>query len=122
MIKVVPAPIIVPGKQSFRYMTSDDQELFMTLDEAMEHEADLNEKKIDKKTVNYEQIWTIQEAINKAVAEHRVVRFIWKGDNASIKKGIVDIKDCKLMKPSKESNDVAVIPPGINDFTFNEVV
>jgi len=58
----------------------------------------------------YEQVWTVQEAINKAVAENRVVRFISTKSNAELRKEIVDLKGCKLMKPDKFSNDVAVVP------------
>ena len=58
-----------------------------------------------------------------AVEEKRVVRFLSNESNASIKKKIDDLKGCKLRKPSKESNDVAVIPPSVdpNNFDFNEV-
>jgi hypothetical protein len=70
---------------------------------------------------NYEDFFTIQEAINKAVAENRVVRFLTKLSNKELKKQIVDLKDCKLMKPDKNSDDVAVIPKGIDDFDFNDV-
>jgi aspartate carbamoyltransferase regulatory subunit len=71
----------------------------------------------------YEQIWSIQEAINMAVAEKRVVRFLSDKANVELKKGITDIKGCKLRKPSKESNDIAVIPPTVDaeEFDFNEV-
>jgi aspartate carbamoyltransferase regulatory subunit len=71
----------------------------------------------------YEQIWSIQEAINMAVAEHRVVRFLSEKTNEQLKKDIVDIKGCKLRKPRKESNDIAVIPPDIDadKFDFDEV-
>lgn len=69
----------------------------------------------------YEPINTIQEAINKAAETGKVVRFICKLSNEQIKKGIVDKRDCRLMKPNADSDDVAVIPPGIEDFDFNEV-
>ncbi len=119
-IHIVPAPIFIPGKQSFRYQTTDGS-LFVDLDEAVEYDNAYTVKENEKKPIVYEQVWTIQEAINKAAAEKRVVRFIWNGSNADIKKGIVDLKGCKLMKPERDSKDVAVIPPGIEDFDFNEV-
>lgn len=70
----------------------------------------------------YEQIWTIQQAINMAVAEKRVVRFLTDKPNKQIKKEIDDIKGCALRKPDRESNEVAVIPPGIEDFCFDKKV
>jgi len=70
----------------------------------------------------YEQVWTVQEAINKAVAENRVVRFISTKSNAELRKEIVDLKGCKLMKPDKFSNDVAVVPGHLTStFDFNDV-
>lgn len=69
----------------------------------------------------YEPFITIQEAINKAVAESRPVRFICNLSGAELKKGIVDLKGCSIMKPDKESNDVAVVPECVTDFDFNEV-
>lgn len=70
----------------------------------------------------YEQIWTTQQAINTAIAEKRVVRFLTDKPNKQIKKEINDLKDCLLRKPDKESNEVAVIPPGIEDFCFDKKV
>ena len=72
-------------------------------------------------SATYEQVWSIQEAINKAVAEHRVVRFMSPWTNAEMKAAIVDLKGCKLMKPDKDSKDTAVVPEYIHDFDFNEV-
>lgn len=69
----------------------------------------------------YEQIWSIQQAINTAVAEKRVVRFLSDKTNAELKKRIEDIKGCKLLKPDKTSNDIAVIPPSVDSFDFEEV-
>ena len=70
----------------------------------------------------YEQIWTIQQAINMAVAEKRVVRFLTDKPNKQIKKEIDDLKGCALRKPDRESNEVAVIPPGIENFCFEKKV
>lgn len=70
----------------------------------------------------YEQIWTTQQAINMAVAERRVVRFLTDKPNKQIKKEIDDLKGCLLRKPDKESNEVAVIPPGVEDFCFDKKV
>lgn len=71
--------------------------------------------------VTYEQVWTIQQAINMAVAENRVVRFLSDLPNEKLRKGIEDIKGCKLLKKDKDSNDIAVVPPGIEDFDFENV-
>jgi len=70
----------------------------------------------------YEQIWTTQQAINMAVAERRVVRFKTTKSNKEIKKEIDDLKGCLLRKPDKDANEVAVIPPGIEDFCFEEKI
>lgn len=69
----------------------------------------------------YEQVWNIQTAINTAVAEGRVVRFLSDKSNKELKKEVEDLKGCKLLKPSKESCDVAVVPGGIENFDFEEV-
>lgn len=70
----------------------------------------------------YEQIWSIQEAINKAAAEKRVVRFLWKASNEEIRKAIVDLKGCKLLKKDKDSDDVAVMPKDMaGTFDFDAV-
>jgi len=118
-IRVIPGRIQIPGRPNYIFLTRDDQE-FTDYEEARLHENSLIVK--DKVPIVYEQIWTIQEAINKAAAEHRVVRFIWTGDNASIRRGIVDKKGCQLMKPDRDSNDIAVIPPNVQNFDFEEVM
>lgn len=69
----------------------------------------------------YDYVMSIQEAINKAVSENRVVRFLWDKSNSEIRKGIVDKKGCKLLKKDKDSNDVAIVPPGIENFDFDKV-
>lgn len=69
----------------------------------------------------YEQIETIQQAINMCVAENRPIRFKSKLSNAELKKGIVDKRNCKLLKPSKDSDEVAIVPYWMEDFDFNEV-
>lgn len=71
----------------------------------------------------YEQFWGFQEAVNKAIAENRPVRFICNMSNEEIRKALkgVDKKGCKFHKPDSTSKDVAVIPPGIEDFDFNAV-
>jgi hypothetical protein len=81
-------------------------------------EPDKNENVLDPR---YEQVWSMQEAINKAVAENRVVRFLSDKSTKELKSEIVDKKGCLLRKPDKESNDIAVIPPGIEDFSFDQV-
>lgn len=72
-------------------------------------------------SAKYEQVWNVQTAINTARAENRVVRFLSDKSNKDLKKEVEDLKGCKLLKPSKESHDVAVVPPGIENFDFEEV-
>lgn len=110
--------IFVPGMSPWQYRTEDDL-LFDSLGEAMEHVKAMGY--IPRKPVTYEGFTTIQEAINKAVAEKRVVRFLTNTPNELLKKGIDDLKDCRILKPDKNSTDVAVIPPGIEDFDFEDV-
>ena len=100
------------------YLTCDNKS-FHNYDEAVKHDNLYHANNAPRAV--YEQVWTIQEAINKAVAEHRVVRFITDKSNVEIRKDIDDLKGCKLMKSSRESKDVAVIPEGINNFDFNDV-
>lgn len=119
MIKALPGRIIINGKRGIESYQTQDRQIFTDIEEAVEHENSL--QPLDKPPVVYEQIWSIQEAINMAVAEKRVVRFLWTKSNAETKKEIVDRKDCKLMKPERDSQDVAVIPPGIEDFDFGDV-
>ena len=69
----------------------------------------------------YDYIHNVQTAINMAVAEDRLVRFLSSKTNAELKKEILDKKGCKIMKPAKLSDDVAVIPPSINNFDFDKV-
>ena len=71
----------------------------------------------------YDYVNSVQEAINMAVAENRVVRFISKWSDEEIRnmKGTVDRKGCKLRKPDRASNDIAVIPKGHENFDFNTV-
>lgn len=107
--------IIVPGFSPFIYRTTDETE-FDTLQEAIEYETLPKNQPV--KEVVPEQIWTIQQAINMAIAENRVVRFETRKSNAEIKKEIVDIKNCKLMKPDKNSTIIAVIPPSVNNYVF----
>jgi len=119
-IRAVPTIIKSTSSPGVKYLASDNTEFF-NIDEAIEYENSLV-KEPDEPVV-YEQIFTIQQAINMAVEEKRIVRFLWEGDNKAIKKSIVDIKGCKLMKSDKESRDIAIIPPSIdkNTFDFGEV-
>lgn len=110
--------IFIPGMPDTQYRTEDGL-LFDYLGEAIDHIKAQDKPAI--KPIEYEGFTTIQEAINKARAENRVVRFLTNLSNKELRKQIDDLKDCKLMKPSRESNDVAVIPPGIEDFDFEEV-
>ena len=70
----------------------------------------------------YDSIQSIQEAINMAIAENRVVRFQTEKTNTQLKTEIIDLKNCSLRKPFKEAKEVAVIPAGIEDFCFEEEV
>jgi hypothetical protein len=69
----------------------------------------------------YDSVTSIQQAINMAVAENRVVRFFWPDSNAEIKRSIIDKKNCKLLKPDKESKEIAILPPGIDSYDFEAV-
>jgi hypothetical protein len=69
----------------------------------------------------YEQIWVVQTAINMAIAENRVVRFLSDKSNAQLKSEIENLKGCLVRKADRDSNDVAVIPPGIESFSFEDV-
>lgn len=109
-----------PGIPEFAYKTEDGQQFF-DLDEAIEHENKLNDAKQGPPVV-YEQIWTIQEAINMAVAENRVVRFCSDESNKALRRGIVDIKGCKVLKRDQYSTDVAVVPPTIDGYDFCPMV
>ncbi len=70
----------------------------------------------------YDSITSTQQAINMAVAENRVVRFKTDKTNAQIKAEIDFKKGCLLRKPDKNSKEVAIIPPGIEDFCFEKRV
>ena len=74
------------------------------------------------KKPEYDNIWRTQEAVNMAIAEKRVVRFLTTKSNKEIKAEIDNLKGCALRKPDKDSNEVAVIPPWIEDFCFEEAV
>ena len=117
-VKTIRLWIHTPGQPPFKYRTCDRQEFF-DLDEAIEHDNAFHATQ--SKDIVYEQVWTVQEAINKAVAEKRVVRFLSEKTNAELKKEIVDLKGCQLMKPDRNSKDVAVVPSHVHDFDFNAV-
>lgn len=119
MIRKVRRPLLLAtGADAFFYVTDDGRE-FENPHEAVEWEGELNKQKEYIPPAEREGILSIQQAINMAVTENRVVRFIWNKDNAEIKKSIDDIKGCKLLKPFKESKEVAVVPPDL-DFAFEE--
>ncbi|MCP3924896.1 MAG: hypothetical protein GY714_20140 [Desulfobacterales bacterium] len=93
--------------------------------------SDKPEVKISKKITDpnapeekpiYDAVTTTQQAINMAIAENRVVRYKTTLSNQEIKDQIDDKKDCLLRKPDREANEVAIIPPGIEDFTFDKNV
>lgn len=122
MIRPIKRIIRLATDNPYQYATEDDL-VWDTLQEAIEHETRLKQgTKVEKDPTVYEQVWTVQEAINKAVAEHRPVRFLTNKSNAELKKEIVDLKGCKLRKPDKDSNEVAVLPGDLAEsFDFNEV-
>ncbi|MFA6358953.1 MAG: hypothetical protein WCY09_09885 [Candidatus Omnitrophota bacterium] len=105
------------GEPIFVYRTEDGSEFF-DIDEAIEYDNKYVEEHTASTPVTYDYVWSIQEAINMAVKENRVVRFIWEKSNEEIRKDIVDLKNCKIMKRDREAKDMAVIPPGIEDFVF----
>ncbi len=69
----------------------------------------------------HEQIWSVQEAINKAIATDKPVRFVSNKTNDELRKEIVDLKGCQLVKPDKDSNEVAAVPPSVKNFDFDAV-
>jgi hypothetical protein len=113
---------IQTAKGPVLYYMTDDMQRFLNLNEAVEHEVELKNKPL-KETIKttFEQVWSVQEAINKAAETKQVVRFLSCQTNAEIKKGIIDLRGCKIMKPSKEATEVAVIPPEVTDFDFEDV-
>jgi len=121
MIRPIKRLVRLMNDPEYRYMT-DDELVWDTFDEAMEHDLRL-QKGTDNPVTHavYEAITSIQQAINMAVAENRVVRFLSNEDNKELRRKIDDIKGCKIMKPDRTSNDIAVVPPGIENFDFNEV-
>ena len=70
----------------------------------------------------YDHIVTTQQAINMAIAEHRVVRFQTDKSNEEIKRTVDDLRGCVMRKPDKDAKEVAIIPPGIEDFCFEEEI
>jgi len=71
--------------------------------------------------IKYEPITNVQTAINMAVAENHTVRFLSGKTNKELKKEILDKKGCQIVKLSKESNDIAVVPESIKDFDFHKI-
>lgn len=69
----------------------------------------------------YDDIQTTQQAINMAVAENRVVRYLTNKTREEILGQIDDKKGCSLRKPDKDSMEVAIVPEGIEDFSFDQV-
>lgn len=70
----------------------------------------------------YNSVQTIQEAVNMAVAERRVVRIKTNKSNKQIMTEITDLKNCYLRKPDRDSDELAVIPDYIQDFCFEEQI
>jgi hypothetical protein len=122
MIKQVKRQIRLLTESEWQYRTDDDL-IWDTIGEAIEHDARLYSTQADNPVTHaiYEQVFTIQEAINKAVAENRVVRFLSEETNENLRKKIDDLKGCKLIKPSRDSKDIAVVPASISNFDFHDV-
>ena len=57
---------------------------------------------------------TIQEAIDLAVKEKKIVSFECTDSNDEIRKGIQDIKECDIIKGTPESTMVHVFPKSFN--------
>ena len=121
MIRPLKRLVRLMNDPEYRYMT-DDELVFDTIGEAIQHDAELK-RKVDNPATHaaYEDVTSIQQAINMAVAENRVVRFLSSDDNKELKRKIDDLKGCKILKPDRTSNDVAVVPPGIENFDFDAV-
>jgi cold shock CspA family protein len=118
-VKIVPAKIITIGFPNVRYQACDGTE-FIDAGEAYDYDSQLHiSAPSKKKEPVYDRVSTIQEAINMAVAEGRVVRFLSKESNKELKSDVLDRKGCKLRKPDRESNDIAVIPPSVDPDTFD---
>lgn len=119
-MKIIPErrAVFVQGMSPWQYRTEDGL-LWDTIGEAIEYVE--GQGRTPTAPATYEGFLTIQEAINKCVAENRVVRFLTSQSNDALRKGIDDLKGCRLVKPSRESNDVAVLPPGYGEFDFEEV-
>ena len=49
------------------------------------------------------------------------MRFLSEESNENLRRKIDDLKGCKLLKPSKDSKDIAVVPASIQNFDFNDV-
>lgn len=121
MIRPIKRLVRLMNDPEYRYMT-DDELVWDTFGEAMEHDLMLQKGTENPVThAVYEAVTSIQQAINMAVAENRVVRFLSSEDNKELRRKIDDLKGCKIMKPDRASNDIAVVPPGIENFDFNEV-
>jgi hypothetical protein len=117
-IQVVQSKIKIPGVRNERFKTRDG-ETFLELEEAVEHENKLNT--VDRPKPTYDYVTSVQQAINMAVAENRVVRFLSEKENSELRKGIEDLKGCRFIKPDRESHDIAVIPPSVKNFDFDKV-
>jgi hypothetical protein len=121
MIRPIKRLVRLMNDPEYRYMT-DDELVWDTFGEAMEHDLMLQKGTENPVThAVYEAVTSVQQAINMAVAENRVVRFLSSEDNKELRRKIDDLKGCKIMKPDRTSNDIAVVPPGIENFDFNEV-
>ena len=92
-----------------------DKEPEVKLSTKMYEDGEVEEKS------KYDQIWSTQQAINMAVAENRVVRFLTNKTNKEIMAKVDDKKGCLFRKPDRDSMEVAVIPPGIEDFSFDQI-
>lgn len=59
---------------------------------------------------------TVQEAIDLAVRENRIVSFSCVDSNDEIRKAIRDLKGCDVIKGNREDDTVHVFPPSLSFF------
>jgi len=56
----------------------------------------------------------IQDAIDLAAKEDRIVRFTNTDSNDDLRKGIVDLKECEVIKGNPEDTNITILPPSIS--------
>ena len=56
----------------------------------------------------------IQDVIELAVKEDRIVRFTSTASNDDLRKGIIDLKGCEVIKGNPEDTNITILPPSIS--------